>query len=47
MKSSILTLLLPEVTKTEFLLTITNNIKQTSYDNKEKYQLWDCKMIQY
>ena len=32
---------LPWVTKTEFLLTITNNIKQTIDENKEKYQLGD------
>ena len=35
------------MTKKEFLLTNQNNIKQKSYENKEKYQLGDYKMIQY
>ena len=28
-------------------LQYQNNTKQTSYENKEKYQLGDYKMIQY
>ena len=39
------------MTKTEILLTISiqyqYNIKQTSDENKEKYQLGDYKLIQY
>ena len=39
------------MTKAEFLLTISMqyqyNIKQTSDENKEKYQLGDYKLIQY
>ena len=46
-----LTLKLPRMTKTEILLTISiqyqYNIKQTSDENKEKYQLGDYKLIQY
>ena len=34
------------MTKTEFLLTISIQIKQTSVENKEKYQLQDYKLIQ-
>ena len=30
-----------------FSLQYQNNIKQTGYENKEKYQLGDYKMIQY
>ena len=39
------------MTKTEILLTISiqykYNIRQTSDENKEKYQLGDYKLIQY
>ena len=35
------------MTKTELLLTTSYNIKQTSDENKEKYQLWDYLLIQY
>ena len=34
-----LTLSLPQVTKTEFLLTISNT--QAGDENREEYQLWD------
>ena len=33
--------------KTEFLLTISNNINQASDKNREKYQLGDYELIQY
>ena len=43
-----LTLSLPCVTKTEFLLTIyIYNIIQTSDENREKFQLWDYYLIRY
>ena len=35
------------MTKTEILLTISIQYKQTSDENKEKYQLGDYKLIQY
>ena len=36
------------MTKTEFLFTISIQlIEQTNYENKEKYQLRDYKLIQY
>ena len=35
------------MTKTEILLTISIQYKQTSNENKEKYQLGDYKLIQY
>ena len=35
------------MTKTEFLLRYHYNIKQTSDENKEKYQLEDYWLIQY
>ena len=40
-----LTLSLPQVTKTEFLLTISNT--QAGDENREEYQLWDYWLIQY
>ena len=40
-----LTLSLPQMTKTEFLLTISNT--QAGDENREEYQLWDYKLIQY
>ena len=33
--------------KTEFLLTISNNINKASDKNREKYQLGDYELIQY
>ena len=51
MKSHNLTVLVPLVTKTEFLLTLYQynlyNIKQTSDENKEKYQLENNWLIQF
>ena len=35
------------MTKTEILLTISIQYKQTINENKEKYQLGDYKLIQY
>ena len=35
------------MTKTEFLLTISNNINQASDKNRGKYQLGDYELIQY
>ena len=35
------------MTKTEFLLTISNNINQASDKNREKYQLGAYELIQY
>ena len=45
----VLTLWLPWVNETEFLLTISNeyNVKQAIDENIEKYQLGDYKLIQY
>ena len=39
--------LVPLVTQTEFLLHHQYNIKQTSNENKEKYQLGDYWLIQF
>ena len=36
-----LTLSLPQVTKTEFLLTMSIQYKQAGDENREEYQLWD------
>ena len=45
---SLLNLYLPWVTKTEFLLTVSNyNIKQTSEEKTEKYQLGHYILIQH
>ena len=37
----LLTLSLPQVTKTEFLLTMLIQYKQAGDENREEYQLWD------
>ena len=44
---NVLTLWLQWVTKTEFSLQYQYNIKQTSDENEEKYQLGDYKLIQH
>ena len=39
--NKLLTLSLPQVTKTKFLLQYQYNINQVSDENREEYQLWD------